>query len=71
MDVSYIPIAKARGFTTHLDKEKSIFLSDSKKKQCFDSIIKECQEQELAKAHVPARFLRQEMMTELTSMIEA
>lgn len=49
-----------------LHREKADFSNDPKKAKCFNSIIKECQEQELARSQNSTHFMKQEMMMELT-----
>ena len=49
-----------------LHKEKPDFSKDTKKAECFNAIIKECQEQELARTQNSTHFIKQEMAMEIT-----
>lgn len=47
-----------------LYRKKPDFSNDLKKEECFNNIIKECQEQELERMQKPLHFAKQEMMME-------
>lgn len=54
-----------------LSKSKPDFSKEPKKAECFANIVKECQEQELAKEVEIKHFMKQEMMIELTPTLGA
>lgn len=48
-----------------LHRKKIDFSYDPEKAECFNNIIKECQEQELERMQKPIHFTKQEMMLDL------
>lgn len=53
-----------------LHRKKPDYSNDPKKAECFNNIIKECQEQEMEQTQKPSPFVKQEMMMEMFQIPE-